>query len=39
MDPRTGAVLLCKAGKQTIKYHHMCSMVYDALLMSASDTN
>ena len=32
-------IYACKAGKQTFKDRHICSMVYGALLMSATDTN
>ena len=33
------AYYVCKAGKQTFKDRHICSMVYGALLMPAMDTN
>ena len=36
---RTPSHFVCQAGKQTFKDRHICTMVYGALLMSATDTN
>ena len=36
---RTPSHFVCQAGKQTFKDRHICTMVYGALLISATDTN